>query len=96
MKRLTALLFTGFVLTASAFGYEKDPFKLIPRGTIVGMDDVDGNGVFDFYWWDKNKDEDMTSDEVFLDLNQDGIPDITYEDLIKIYERSGTIIGRII
>jgi len=94
MKRLTALLFAGLVTIAPALAFEKDQFKLIPKGTIVSFYDIDQNGIYDFYWWDKNNDRYMTPNEIFLDLNQDGIPDITYEDLIEMYKLSNLISGR--
>jgi len=83
-KTLLALLFAGISI-APAFGFEKDRFKYIPQGAEVYVFDVDKNGVPDFYWWDKNKNGQIESDEIFLDLNQDGIPDISYEELIEMF-----------
>ncbi len=87
MKNLTALVFAGFVLIAPAFGYETDKFKYIPKGANVYMFDIDKNGTADFYWYDKKPDGIMQPEEIFIDLNQDGIPDISYKRLIEIYEQ---------
>jgi len=86
MKKLITLLFAG-LLTINAFGFEKDMFKYIPQGTENLMAyDMNGNGLFDFFWYDKNKDGLMQNNEMFYDLNEDGIPDISHEEIIQMYE----------
>ena len=84
-KELLTLLFGASVIVG-AFSYETNKFEFIPKGADVMMYDIDKNGVVDFYWWDKNKDNIMTPEEIFIDLNQDGIPDISYKELIRMYE----------
>ena len=90
MKKLITLLCAGLI-TANAFGFETDKYKFIPKGTPVMMYDVDNNGVIDFYWHDRNKDNIIQPEEIFIDLNQDGIPDISYKDIIEMYKNSKRI-----
>ncbi len=85
MKTLITLLLAGLI-TANAFGFEKDPFKYIPEGEDIFIVDMDGNGIYDLIWWDKNKDGLMQNNERFYDLNEDGIPDISHEEIIQMYE----------
>jgi len=84
MKKLIALLFAG--VTTLTFGFETEPFKYIPKGEYIIFYDMNGNGKYDMFWWDKNKDGKMQNNERFYDLNEDGIPDISYEEIIKLYE----------
>ncbi len=86
MKNLTALVFAGLVSIAPAFGYETDKFKYIPKGTQVMVYDIDKNGIADFFWHDRNKDNIIQPEEIFIDLNEDGIPDISYEEIIELYK----------
>ena len=77
------------LLITNVFGYETNRFKLIPNGTPVINYDIDKNRIIDFYWWDKDKNKKMESNEILMDLNQDGIPDISYQKLIELYEKYG-------
>jgi len=85
MKKLTALLFAGLA-AVSVSAFETEPFKYIPKGTVIWKYDMNQNGKYDLFWWDKNKDGKMQNNERFYDLNEDGIPDISYEEIIKMYE----------
>ena len=86
MKKGLLALVLAVTTAVNSFSYETDKFKFIPQGMPVRMYDADNNKIIDFYWWDKNKDNYMQPEEVFIDLNQDGIPDVSYKDLIKMYE----------
>ena len=83
MKKLIAIIFTGLI-TTNLFGFETDEFKYIPKGTNVFVYDLNRNGKYDMVWWDRNKDGNMQPDEIFIDLNEDGIPDISYKEMIEM------------
>ena len=80
-KLISLVLMGSVALNVAAF--ETNEYKFIPKNALVTAYDIDMNGIIDFYWWDKNKDKRIAPDEIFIDLNQDGIPDICYEDVIK-------------
>ena len=84
MKKLTTIVCAG-LLTASAFAFETNQFKYIPKGAPVLMMDINVNGIPDIYWWDKNKDEVVQNNEIFFDLDEDGIIDTTYDEMIRLY-----------
>lgn len=85
MKKLTTILCAGLI-TASAFAFETNPNKYIPEKAEVLLLEINGNGIPDLYWWDKNQDGVIQNNEIFLDLNEDGIPDISYKELIRMYQ----------
>lgn len=85
-KLITLLLGLRFITAAAGFEFEKDPFKYIPEGANLMAFDMNGNGIYDFFWYDKNKDGIMQDDERFYDLNEDGIPDISHKEIIKMYK----------
>lgn len=55
MKKLTTILCVGLI-TASAFAFESNPNKYIPENAEVLLLEINGNGIPNLYWWDKNKD----------------------------------------
>ncbi len=86
MKRpgkLAALVLAGLLSVAPISGYEKNMFKYIPEGSSVVTYDL---GIMYMFYWDKNKNELLEQDELFFDFNRDGIPDISFIELRKMYE----------
>lgn len=67
--------------------FSKDPYEFIPKGAHpVYAKDLTGDGILETYWWDKNKNKIAEEDEIFIDLNQDGIIDVSLQDFIKLIE----------
>jgi len=61
--------------------YSTDRYELIPyNASPVYEIDLTGNGIPDIYWWDKDKNNIVQDNELFLDINEDRIPDINYRD----------------
>ncbi len=96
MKKTLIALALASSIAANAFAYETDMYKFIPEDADVSIGDFTGNGIPDVYWYDKNKNWIMENDEIFLDLNEDGIPDVSYEDLINLYIFKKEILGKVI
>ena len=77
--------------------YESEPidyFKYIPKGVLVRGFDLNMNGIIDTYWWDSNYDGEIQKEvELFFDLDEDGIIDFSYREIIdflrynEIHER---------
>ncbi len=80
--KLTTLVLGGLLAVSSAFGYETDMNKYIPAGENITRFDF---GFMKVYCWDKNKDGLLQPDEVFIDINGDGIPDFSYKELLEEY-----------
>ena len=79
-------------LNAEEMKYETDKFKYIPKGTPIKMYDLNGNEKYELYWWDKNKNEAIDEGELFIDLNEDGIPDLSYKEFLNLNNlRNSTI-----
>lgn len=78
-------------MTNSLFSQElklsKDPYEFIPKGSEVYLFDFNKNGIYETYWWDKNKDGKAQDDEIFIDLNEDGIPDCTFKEYDDWYKK---------
>jgi hypothetical protein len=74
-------------LTTSAFSqqfhFQSDPYKFFPKNAFVSKYDSDHDGKIDTYWWDKNGDGIDQDDEVFYDIDEDGVPDISAADAAK-------------
>ena len=74
-------------VSSQDFKYEKDRNKYIPKRSKVHGYDLDCNGVYDAYWWDRNKDDELQEmEEMFVDLNDDGIPDMNYFEFTEFIE----------
>jgi len=89
MKKLLLFLLAGILGTsvnAQELRFETDLFKYIPEGAKVTLYDVDENGTLDAVWWDKNRDGIRQDEEIFLELNGDGIPDMPYPEFKNWYE----------
>jgi len=85
------LVFLGSSLFSQELKLETNPYKFIPKGTpfseLYLFDLIKEDGIIDTYWWDKNKDKEPQDDEIFLDLNQDLIPDCSFKQY-KDWEKS--------
>ena len=86
MKKGLLTLVLATTIAVTSFSYETNQYKFIPKEADVYGFDLDRNKIPDVYWWDKNRDEIIQLEELFIDLNQDGIPDISYKELIEMYE----------
>ncbi len=68
---------------------EENPFKYIPEGETCFRTDIiiDGieNQIFTVYWHDKNHNEKVEDDEMFIDINKDYIPDMILRDFMRWY-----------
>ena len=89
MKKLLLFLLTGILGTsvnAQELRFETDKFKYIPKGAKETLYDIDENGTLDAVWWDKNRDGVRQDEEIFVELNEDGIPDMPYPEFKDWYE----------
>lgn len=69
---------------------ETDQFRYIPKGKsytrlIIHLKGIEGR--FSLYWYDKNKNNVVEDDEVFVDVNNDRIPDMLFVDFLKLYHQ---------
>ncbi len=96
LQRLATFLLIGSLAMPlqsqdlSDLNTEKDQFKYIPPGapflytavTIEGM----GNKTFTIFGYDKNHDGRVEEDcEMFIDINDDFIPDMPLKDFMEWY-----------
>ena len=95
MKKLSAIIF-GILMTGSVFSQElkfsKDPYEFIPKEEYSNVQTWGSkkDGIPDIYWWDKDKNGECDlRKEVFVDVNEDDIPDMSYADFIKWHEEEG-------
>jgi len=100
IPRLTALLLMGslaaFPLQSQDLDdlyIEKNQFRYIPKGefyfyTRMMVDGIDK--IFTVYWYDRNHNEKVEEDEMFIDVNGDDIPDMLLSDFIKWYDAERT------
>ena len=86
--KLQTLVLGGLLFSGLASGFETDMYKYIPPEAQVWIYDL---GVMNVYFWDKNQDEIIQQDELFLDLNDDMIPDISFEEILNRYLRKEKI-----
>ncbi len=87
--KLTTLVLGGLLAVSSAFGYETDMNKYIPAGEQVYIYDFE---QFKLILWDRNKDRVLQENEIFFDLNKDGIPDFSYKELLEEYNQKLNIV----
>ena len=87
--------------SVSGIRCEIDPYKFIPRKASVEMVTIDtGYGLMKGVWYNKKykTPEDyqdrlkelggtIPSDEIFLDINGDGIPDLSAKELDKLHDQ---------
>jgi hypothetical protein len=87
--------------SASGIRCEIDPYKFIPRKSPVEIVTIDtGHGLMGGVWYNKtyktpkdyqNKLKEykgkIPSDEVFLDINKDGILDLSAEEFDRLYNQ---------
>jgi hypothetical protein len=82
MRKTLATLMLGISLVANAqIKPETDMYKYIPKGAEITMYDIDQNGTWDIFWYDKNKDKEQQDDELFFDVTGDSIPDMNFKEL---------------
>ena len=68
---------------------EADRFKYIPEDEVFFYRSIVIKGidkVFTVYWYDRNKDQEVQDDEVFIDINGDDIPDMILYDFMQWYK----------
>ena len=81
--------------------HETDPYKFVPKGKSAEIVTIDtGHGIMEGVWYNKTyktaKDYQnrlkelggaIPSDEVFLDIDGDGIPDLSAKDLDRLCDQ---------
>jgi hypothetical protein len=82
MKKLISLVGGIIILVSSTCShglkFSTNPYEYLPEGTPVYCLDLNKNGKIDTYIWDKNQNSIVEKDEIFFDLNEDGIIDCSY------------------
>ncbi len=93
MSKLISLVGGIIILVSSTCShglkFSKNPYEYLPEGTPVYCLDLNKNGKTDTYIWDKDQDLIIEKEEIFFDLNEDGIIDCDYFEFEKWLEEDG-------
>ena len=81
--KLRALVLGGLLFSGLASSYEENINRYIPAGAEVSTFNY---GFMKIFLWDKNKDGVLQPNELYIDINGDGIPDFSYEELLEEYD----------
>ena len=84
MKRLISLLGIG-LLAVGGYSFEANRFKYIPEDSPMLVYNFNN---FYLLVWDRNENSMLEIDEVFFDVNKDGIPDISWKEIQDAYLKS--------